>query len=93
VRAAGAVVAVTLQGADLGDTTTIMVTLTAADQVEAAQVGVDEPQALEEAIAGKGYHDNQTVVDLDTVGIRFHIAEPDRGRRDWSKAPEAQAPG
>jgi transposase len=89
----GAVVAVTLQGADLGDTTTITATLTAAAvQVEAAQVGVAEPQALEEAIADKGYHSNQTVVDLDAVGIRSYIAEPDRGRRDWSKAPEAQAP-
>ena len=89
----GAIVAVTLQGADLGDTTTIAATLTAAAaQVEAAQVGVAEPQAMEEAIADKGYHSNQTVVDLDAVGLRSYIAEPDRGRRDWSKAPEAQAP-
>ena len=26
------------------------------------------------------------------VGIRSYIAEPDRGRRDWSEAPDAQAP-
>jgi hypothetical protein len=32
------------------------------------------------------------VVDLDAVGIRSYIAEPDRGRRDWSKQPEAQGP-
>ena len=32
------------------------------------------------------------MVDLDAVGIRSYIAEPDRGRRDWSKEPEAQAP-
>ena len=51
-----------------------------------------EPQALEEIIADKGYHSNQTMVDLDAVGIRSYIAEPDRGRRDWSKEPEAQAP-
>jgi transposase len=89
----GAIVAVTLQGADLGDTTTIAATLTAAaEQVEAAQVGVAKPQALEEAIADKGYHSNETVVDLEAVGIRSYIAEPDRGRRDWSTAPEAQAP-
>jgi transposase len=91
--ATGAIVAVTLQGADQGDTTTIGHTATAAaDQVEEAQVGVAEPQRLEEIIADKGYHSNQTVVDLDAVGIRAYIAEPDRGRRDWSKAPEAQAP-
>jgi len=89
----GAIVAVTLQGADTGDTTTIEETATtAAEQLEAAQADVDEPQALEEIIADKGYHSNQTMVDLDAVGIRSYIAEPDRGRRDWSKAPEAQAP-
>src|SRR5712691_8385897 len=89
----GALVAVTLQGADEGDTTTIVETATAAaDQIEDAQADVDEPQALEEIIADKGYHSNQTMVDLDAVGIRSYIAEPDRGRRDWSEAPEAQAP-
>ena len=89
----GAIVAVTLQGADEGDTTTIGETATAAaDQTEDAQVDVGEPQALEEIIADKGYHSNQTMVDLDAVGIRSYIAEPDRGRRDWSEYPEAQAP-
>jgi transposase len=89
----GAIVAVTLQGADEGDTTTIVETATAAaDQIEDAQADVEEPQALEEIIADKGYHSNQTMVDLDAVGIRAYIAEPDRGRRDWSENPEAQAP-
>ena len=89
----GAIVAVTLQGADQGDTTTIVETaIAAAEQVEDAQAGVTEPQSLEEIIADKGYHSNQTMVDLDAVDIRSYIAEPDRGRRDWSEAPEAQAP-
>ncbi len=89
----GAIVAVTLQGADAGDTTTIVETaIVAAEQVEDAQAEVTEPQPLEEIIADKGYHSNQTMVDLDGVGIRSYIAEPDRGRRDWSEAPEAQAP-
>jgi transposase len=47
---------------------------------------------LEEIIADKGYHSNQTMVDLEAVGVRSYIAEPDRGRRDWSEEPEAQAP-
>ena len=56
----GAIVAVTLQGADAGDTTTIVETATAAaDQIADAQVDVAEPQALEEIIADKGYHSNQ----------------------------------
>ena len=89
----GAIVAVTLQGADQGDTTTIVETATAAaEQVENAQADVTESQPLEEIIADKGYHSNQTMVDLDAVGIRSYIAEPDRGVRDWSEAPEAQAP-
>jgi transposase len=89
----GAIVAVTLQGADQGDTTTLGETATAAaDQIEDAQVDVDEPQSLEEITGDKGYHSNQSMVDLEAVGIRSYIAEPDRGRRDWSNEPDAQAP-
>jgi len=89
----GAIVAVTVQGADQGDTTTLGETATAAaEQIEDAQADVDEPQALEEIIGDKGYHSNQSMVDLEAVGIRSYISEPDRGRRDWSKEPEAQAP-
>lgn len=89
----GAIVAVTIQGADQGDTTTIVETaIAAAEQIEDAQADVEEPQALEEIVADRGYHSNQTMVDLDAVEIRSYIAEPDRGRRDWTKAPDAQAP-
>ena len=89
----GASVAVTLHGADVGDTTTIIETAIAAtEQVEDAQANVDDPQALDEIVGDKGYHSNQTLIDLDAVGIRSYVSEPDRGRRDWSKAPEAQAP-
>src|SRR5438132_1004032 len=89
----GAIVAVTLQGADEGDTTMIIdTTIAAADQIEDAQADVDEPQSLEEIITDKGYHSNETMVDLDAVGIRSYVAEPARGGRDWSEEPEAQAP-
>src|SRR5207244_6411688 len=89
----GAIVAVTRQGADEGDTTMIIdTTIAAADQIEDAQADVDEPQSLEEIITDKGYHSNETMVDLDAVGIRSYVAEPARGRRDWSEEPEAQAP-
>ena len=87
----GALVAVTLQDADQGDTTTIIETaIAAADQIEDAQAEVEEPQPLEEIIADKGYHSNQTMIELDAVGIRSYLAEPDRGRRDWSQEPQAQ---
>ena len=89
----GAIVAVTVQGADQGDTTTIIETATAAaTQVKDAQADVTDWQPLEEIIADKGYHSNQTMVDLDAVRIRSYVSEPDRGRRDWSKEPDAQAP-
>ena len=89
----GAIVAVTLQGADEGDTTTIVETaIAAAAHIEDAQADVDDPQQLEEIIADKGYHSNETMVDLAAVGIRSYVAEPARGRRDWSEEPEAQAP-
>jgi transposase len=89
----GAIVAVTLQGADEGDTTTIVDTVTAAvEQVEAVQAEGDDPQPVEELIADKGYHSNRIMVELDALGVRSYVAEPDRGRRDWAKEPEAQAP-
>ena len=89
----GAIVAVTLQGADVGDTTTIIETAIAAtEQVEDAQANVDDPQSLDEIVGDKGYHSNQTLIDLAAGGIRSYVSEPDRGRRDWSKDPEAQAP-
>ena len=90
----GAIVAVTRQGADVGDTTTIIETAIAAtEQVEDAQANVDDRQSLEEIVGDKGYHSNQTLIDLDAGGIRSYVSEPDRGRRDWSKDPEARAPG
>ncbi len=87
----GALVAVTLQGANVGDTTSLVETASAAaEQVEAAHAERAAP-AVAELIADKGYHSNQTLLDLLAVGVRSYIAEPDRGRRHWTNAPEAQA--
>src|SRR5712691_5930411 len=89
----GALVAVTLQGADVGDTTSLVETaIAAAEQVEAAHAASATPPVLTEIIADKGYHSNQTMVDLQAVEVRSYIAEPARGRRDWTKTPEAQGP-
>jgi transposase len=87
----GALVAVTLQDADQGDTTTIIETvIAAAEQIEDAQAAVQTPQLLAEIIADKGYHSNQIMIELAAVGIRTYVAEPDRGRRDWSEEPAAR---
>lgn len=85
--------AITLQGADVGDTTTIFETTTAAaKQIEAAQAAIETPITMQEMVADKGYHSNDTMVELEAVGLRTYVSEPERGRRDWSDAPEAQAP-
>jgi transposase len=89
----GAIVAVTLQGADEADTSTIVETaIAAAKQVEDAQAEVDEPTTFQEAVAAKGHHSNQTMVDFQAVGVRIYFSEPDRGWRDWTKKPDAQRP-
>jgi len=65
----GAMVAVTVQGADQGDTTTIIETaIAAAEQIEDAQAEVQVLQALEEIVTDKGYHSNQTMIDFAAVG-------------------------
>lgn len=89
----GAIVAVTVQGADTGDTTTLIETVTAAaEQVEASQPATDAPRAVRELVADKGYHSNDVMVGLQAVGVRSYVSEPNRGRRTWAKAPAAQQP-
>src|SRR5881296_3970185 len=88
----GALVAVTLHGADVGDTTSLVETaIVAAEQIEAAHAASATPAALTEIVADKGYHSNQTLIALEAVAVRSYIAEPERGRRDWTKTPEAQS--
>jgi len=83
----GAIVGVTVQGADQGDTTTIAETLTAAaEDLEAvATVTDDHTVVIDEVVADKGYHSNQVLTDLTALDLRTYIAEPDRGRRRWKK--------
>jgi transposase len=89
----GALVAVTLHGADVGDPTKLVeTTIAAAEQVEAAHATSATPVELTELVADKGYHSNQTMIDLAAVAVRSYIAEPDRGRRHWTKMPAAQSP-
>ena len=83
----GAVVAVTVQDADEGDTATSVDTLIdAAEQVET----VVPDGEIEEVVADKGYHSNQVMVDLEAIGVGSYISEPDRGRRNWTNNPEAR---
>ena len=93
----GAVVAVTLQGADQGDTTTVKETfIEAAEQLE--EVG-KEPAAdermtargMEDVVTDKGYHSGPVLEDLQQIGVRSYIPEPQRGRRHWQGKASEQA--
>ena len=93
----GAVVAVTLQGADQGDTTTIHETLGQAKEnirdVAEERSRRKHLKPLREIVADKGYHSNDTLRSLhEDHGLTTCISEPDRGRRKWKdKAAEKKA--
>jgi transposase len=85
----GAILGVTIQGADQGDTSTIHETMqetyqnlnALGDDPATAEHVHDKP--LEEAVMDKGYHSNQTMLDCQELEVRTYVSEPDRGRRDW----------
>ncbi|MEK7793520.1 MAG: transposase, partial [Candidatus Hydrogenedentota bacterium] len=85
----GAVLAVTLQCADQGDTETLpetlretAVNLAALERNDEAAPELDE-NPMSKAVLDKGYHSNETLMLLDFIGARAYVSEPDRGRRDW----------
>src|SRR6266513_5363103 len=97
--ATGAVVAVTLQEAHLGDTTTIKETLAEAGETVAELIGheaevapeertQERPQVnlggIEEVVADKGYHSGPVLEELKAVGVRTYIPEKKQnGQRHW----------
>jgi transposase len=88
----GAIVAVTVQDANAGDTATLPETLAEAvtqlDQVENAD---GEPVKLaDEVVADKGCHSRAVVLDLTTHGFRTYISEPDRQPQSWIDQAEAR---
>ena len=86
----GAIVSVTVQDASDGDTATLPETLImAAEQVELVQP--DGP-GVEEVVADKGYHSDETLVALGAVGVRSHVSEPERGRRCWQDKKTGETP-
>ena len=51
-----------------------------------------DPGGVQEVVADKGYHSNDVVLGLSEMEVRTYIAEPDRGKRNWSgKAAEKAA--
>ena len=88
----GAIVAVTIAGADRGDTTTITKTLAEAQsQIEDIQGSTDACQGgIQEVVADKGYHSTAVLLKVEAAGIRPYISEPNRGRRKWKGDMDAR---
>jgi transposase len=100
----GAVVAVTLQGADLGDTVTLDATLSEAGMAvaelverEAEQRPEEKPKVnvdgIEEVVADKGYHSGAVLERVKSYEVRTYIPEKKQaGQRHWEgKSEEQQA--
>ena len=98
----GAVLAVTLQGADQGDTAMLDETLCEAGMAVAEQVGReaelrpdDKPKVngkgIEETVTDKGYHSSAVVRRMKAYGVRSYIPEKkQKGRRHWQGKPAEQ---
>ena len=91
----GAIVAVTLQAADQGDTTTLDETLCEAGEQVAEQIRreaelrpQEKPkvhlQGIEELVTDKGYHSGAVIKRVKSYEVRSYIPEKkQKGRRDW----------
>jgi transposase len=75
----GALLAVTLQPTDTGDTTSMQNTLA---EAQAVAREVHAP-GVEEVVADRGYHSSAVLHQLHAQDVRSYIPEPDRGRRHW----------
>jgi transposase len=99
----GAVVALTVQPGDRGDTASMPATLgeagctvteMAGQAAHADAVGPVETVSevgVERVVADKGYHSKQTLQDLAEVGVRTVISEPERNRQKWTGQSAAKA--
>jgi hypothetical protein len=98
----GAVVAVMLHGADLGDTVTLDATLIEAGMAvaelvkrEAEQRPEDTPkvnvEGIEEMVADKGYHSGAVLERVKSYEVRTYIPEKKQaGQRHWEGKTEEQ---
>ncbi len=98
----GAVVAVTLQAVDLGDTATLEETLSEAGMAVAELVSreveqrPEEPpkvnvEGIEEVVADKGYHSGAVLERVKSYEVRTYIPEKKQaGQRHWEGKTEEQ---
>src|SRR5205814_8868651 len=92
----GAVVAVTRQPPDRGDTASVWEAVCEAGE-QIATVGGKEksegvnPEGPKEVVLDKGYHSNEVLTKLAEWEVRSYCSEPERGRRRWEGKQEEQA--
>jgi transposase len=95
----GAVLAVTLQEANAGDTTTVVETVVQAGENTAELIRTEEPRqkpkahlkGIEEVVADKGYHSGAVVTNLENAHVRTYISEKKQpGQRHWEGKSEEQ---
>src|SRR5947209_3002187 len=96
----GAIIAVTLQGADQGDTKTLLQTLAEAGEQIAEQMGREAERhpegesqvnlkGIEELVTDKGYHSAAVVTTVESYEVRSYIPEKkQKGRRNWEGQEE-----
>ena len=84
-----AIIAVTLSGAEEGDTATLPETLFQAEENMDAVLQDEDAkeklskESLSEVVTDKGYHSEEVLVQMEEGGVRSYVSEPDRGRRRW----------
>src|ERR1700675_5065594 len=95
----GAVLAVTLQEADQGDTTTVLETLVQAGENVAELIGTEGPdqkpqmhlKGIEEVVTDKGYHSGAALVEMKSAEVRTYMPEKKQtGQRHWEGKYEEQ---
>ena len=93
----GAIVAVTIQPADRGDTKSLEETMTEVGEVLLDVLDDEEAadslgnELARELVTDKGYHSNEVLTKQSERGIRTYFAEPERGLRNWKGKKEEQA--
>jgi transposase len=95
----GAVLAVTVQEADQGDTTTVVETLAQAGENAAELIGTEATnqkpkmhlQGVEEVVTDKGYHSGRMLTEMKRAEVRTYIPEKKQpGQRHWEGKREQQ---
>jgi transposase len=95
----GAIVAVTVQPADEGDTKSIVETVAEAGERiadTAAKINNEEdgeqvnPEGPAEVVTDKGYHSRAVVAELADAHVRTYCSEPNRGRQRWKEQEREQ---